>query len=608
MNRPLLILLLIFHFTIGYGQISRGDSAYSSKKEILESYFKSAAAFGFSGAVVIAKDGNILLKNGYGWADMSKKIPITDKSIFDIGSFVKAFTATAIIQLEERGKLKTTDTITRFFKNLPADKTNITIHQLLTHTSGLNYDDFYDVVGQDIRDTLADRDLYIKRILNFPLGYQPGAGRSYSNTGFALLAAIIEMITGQKYEQYVFQNLFEPAGMLETGYYIPKDKSRVAHGYNDGPTDYGFPWTTQWEKNIPLWDLMGNGGMLSTIDDMYKWALAIQGNKILSEAAKEKMFTQYVTQGEQGLGWNVNTTDLNGKLIYRNGDAVPQAWNMDFRWYKDRGLVAILLTNKRIRSGSIRRPVMADLVSIVLQNKTPPLPDFTILNKSILKNYTGTYRLETSLLQVSIQDIPIEPNKVVPQLIIGADGQEAVDLFFPPDSSGISSTKKLHEQTIRYIEALRNRDLKTIRSIIPPDSSGEKVLAYWDAFILKNGKLSDYKILGTSPLNQAMGTQVFLSLSFSNKKGIYKVTWRSEAIWDQSDDRLQPEVTRFLRESAAPFPLSYPFMPLSTFDFVSYDLFKGKTIKFSFGIEKNGKVKTLTAHTINGESMATKTN
>jgi CubicO group peptidase (beta-lactamase class C family) len=608
MAKLLLIIFITLPFTNVNGQVSKADPAYSSKKKILEVYFHAAAAYGFSGAALIAKDGDILLKNGYGWADLSKKIPITDKSIFDIGSFVKVFTATAIMQLEEKGKLKTTDTITRFFKDLPPDKSTITVHQLLTHTSGLIYDDFYDAAGPDIRDTLADRDLYIKRILNFPLGFQPGTRRSYSNTGFALLAAIIEVTTGQKYDQYIYQNLFKPAGMMETGYFIPPDKNRVVHGYNDGPTDYGFPWTTQWEKNIPLWDLMGNGGMLSTIDDMYKWALAIQGDKLVSEAAKEKMFTQYIKQGEQGYGWDVSASELNGKVIYHPGDAVPQGWNMEFRWFTDRRVVVILLTNKRIRSGSIRRPVMTDLVSIVLQNKTPPLPDFIILNKSDLQKYTGTYSLGTGLLRVSIQEVPLESSKVVPQLVISTEGQSTVDLFFPPDSSGISSTKKLHIQTIKYIEALRNRDLNAIRSIIPGDSSAEMVLAKWDAFILKNGTLSDYRILGTSPLNQQMGIQVFILLNFTNKKGIFKLTWRNEAIWNQADDRLQPEVTTFLRESAAPFPLSYPFMPQSTVDFVSYDLFKDRTIKFSFVIEKNGTIKTLTAHTINGDFIATKIN
>src|ERR1043166_6912962 len=110
----------------------------------LEDYFQKAAGLGFSGAVLVEKDGNVLLRKGYGWADVKRRIPIAPDSIFDIGSGVKSFTATAIMQLEEQGKLNTADLMSKYIKNVPTEKKEITIHQLLTHTSGLDFDYFYD--------------------------------------------------------------------------------------------------------------------------------------------------------------------------------------------------------------------------------------------------------------------------------------------------------------------------------------------------------------------------------------------------------------------------------------------------------------------------------
>ena len=254
------------------GRVSRQPASTQSEISAeLSDYFRKAAGLGFSGAVLVVKDGRILLRNGYGWADVKRRIPITPDTIFDIGSGVKAFTATAIMQLEEQGKLNTSDPITKYFKGVPADKTSITIHQLLTHTSGLSFDYFYDVATPEEREVMKNRERYIKGVLSFPLAFKPGEDRVYSNTGFSLLAIIIENVSGEPYEQYVREHLFKPAGMTETGYYIPRNTRRIARGYNDGDTDYGYPWETQWENKRPLWDLMGNGGMLTTLDDVYKW-------------------------------------------------------------------------------------------------------------------------------------------------------------------------------------------------------------------------------------------------------------------------------------------------------------------------------------------------
>ncbi|MEO6539951.1 MAG: serine hydrolase domain-containing protein [Ferruginibacter sp.] len=554
----------------------------------LSDYLNTVNAFGFSGAVLIAKGDRILISNGYGWSDEKKAIPITSNTFFDIASFVKAFTATAIMQLEERGKLKLTDTITKYFKDLPKDKSNITIHNLLIHTSGLVYDDFYDQISQAARDSIKDRDLYIKRILSFPVGYETGKGRSYSNTGFAILAAIIEIISGKSYEEYIRENLFKPAGMKETGYFIPEDLRRVSHGYNDGPTDYGFPWTTQWEGHRPLWDLMGNGGMLSTLDDMYKWAVALKGDKLINQESKDKMFTRYTVQAGQAYGWTRNEDELT-KAIYlsKDGDAVPQGWNMDFRWYINENLLFIILSNQRTRAGSNRRPVMAKLVDIVLHDSIPRIPYFkTEMSKSLLTKYTGTYQLLSgSLFHISIKKIPIN-KKRTNQLVISAEGQDAIDLLYSPNvSKELSSfNENLNQKTKFYIDAVINNDVENLKTFFSGDTI-QNTIQLWQQSEMKFGKLRNFKILGTSPLNQK-GVQTFIKFQFEKSVDVYKITWRSDKIWDQEEDRLQPVATSFLRKSNTNYPLSKPFMSQGSDSFISYDFFKNRIIKVRFKVEK----------------------
>jgi CubicO group peptidase (beta-lactamase class C family) len=608
----LFAIVLIFHHSEGQVLQERGDlklalESSDTLTQRFKKYMNCVNAFGFSGALLVAKGDTILINEGYGWADEKNRIPITTRTFFDIGSYVKAFTATAIMQLEERGKLKVTDKITRFFKNVLPDKADITLHNLLTHTSGLVYDDFYDQISQAARDSIHNRDLYIQRILSFPKGYETGKGRSYSNTGFALLAAIIEIVSGRSYEEYVRENLFEPAGMTETGYFIPKDLKRVAHGYNDGPIDYGYPWTTQWAGNRPLWDLMGNGGMLSTLNDMYKWALAIKNNRLLSKKALDKMFTRYYTQADQAYGWN-RGQDPKTKSVYitRYGDAVPQAWNMEYRWYIDEDIIFILLANKRIRAGSIRRPVMNQLVEIALHNNPLPLPAFRVnVSPKSLLDKTGSYQLASgATFHLRMNEVFLAGKKST-QILISAEGQEAIDLlYFANELKDLRTPgNDLNQKTERFLEYVIHRNTDSLKTFFSGDTI-QTALALWKETEARYGKLKSYYILGTSPLNQN-GSQTFIKLRFAKYTGVYKVTWRDGKLREQAEDRLQPLVTSFMRKSNTSYPLTQPLMPVTNNEFTGYDFFKNRVVNISFNQKKIG-VPSLTVHTENGKVDAKK--
>jgi len=568
----------------------------------LSDYFQKVAGLGFSGAVLVTSGDKVLIRNGFGWADQTRRIPITPETVFDIGSITKVFTTVAIMQLEERGKLSTADPITKYFRNVPADKTTITLHHLLTHTSGLTHDDFYSIATPEVREILKDREKFLTRILSFPLGSAPGTKREYSNSGFSFLAAIVEKLSGQSYEAYLRENILRPAGMSNTGYVLRKWNRRlVARGYNDGPTDFGYPWTGQWAGKIIGWDLLGNGGLLSTVDDMHRFVVSLRDGKLLNEKTRTKMLTVYVADRDQAYGWFISKTEKDShRFVNHGGDAVPEGWNADLRWFPEDKLIAVVLTNKRIRAGSVRRYAMNDLVDIVLFHKNPQLPDFVRVQASALRRHEGTYELPSgALFRVTSTTAAVGRGATKPVLIVSGQGQEAIDILFSGNQTpGLTKLSlDLNEKTKAYIEALRRNDLEALRKIPAEDPASEQDLKDWNEFVRANGDLRRLEILGTSPLNQT-GLQTFVRLEFARATVFYHLTWRDQKLHFQAEDTLQPKITNYLRKSLVIEPLNLPFLPQSNVEFATYDPFKGRTIRITFASDK------LIAHTKEGDITA----
>ncbi|NJP10629.1 MAG: beta-lactamase family protein [Leptolyngbyaceae cyanobacterium RU_5_1] len=288
--------------------------------ERVDAFITDVASKGYAGSLVVEKDGALILAKGYGFANQREKVPVTPDTIFDIGSVTKQFTAAAILKLEEQGKLKAEDTISLYFDNVPEDKQNITLHQLLTHTAG-----FPESLANDYAPTLKDE--YIDLAMGAKLTHPSGETYNYSNTGYSLLAAIIELVTGGSYETYLHNHLFTSAGMMQTGYVLPDwQKDKLARGYTrllGFSRDTGTPLDHPFAEDGPYWNLRGNGGILSTAMDMYRWHQALQGNTILSESTKKNMFTPYVSEGYEqesyyGYGWVIMSTS-QGRLQTHNG-------------------------------------------------------------------------------------------------------------------------------------------------------------------------------------------------------------------------------------------------------------------------------------------------
>jgi CubicO group peptidase (beta-lactamase class C family) len=307
----------------------------------IDGYMQRLEQSGFSGSLLVAKEGEIVFAKGLGLADRAKEIRATSETIFDIGSITKQFTGAAILKLEMMGKLKVPDRITKYFHDVPADKRDITLHHLLTHSAG-----FRGGLGFDYAE--IGRDAYISLAMETDLNRPPGVEYEYSNVGFSLLAAIVEQVSGQSYDAFTREHLFEPAGMLKTGYLLPNwEKEVLARGYR-GDKDWGTPLDHKWDDDGPYWHLRGNGGILSNVHNMYKWHLALEGTKILSEAAKEKYYSPHIPEGHgarsfYGYGWSVMETPRKTTLITHNGGN-PYS-GADFLRYVDDDVVIIMMSN-----------------------------------------------------------------------------------------------------------------------------------------------------------------------------------------------------------------------------------------------------------------------
>ncbi|WP_399889405.1 serine hydrolase domain-containing protein [Streptomyces sp. BBFR51] len=258
---------------------------------------------GISATVLAARGDDLVYCAGFGTADRAAGTPASCRTVYDIMSVTKQFTAAAILKLEVMGRLRVSDRIDRFFARVPEDKRDITIEHLLTHTSGL-----VEALGDDYEP--VSRDEMVRRALaSTPLS-APGEEWHYSNTGYSLLAAIVEKVSGQGYEQFLARQLFAPAGMRHTGYVLPRWPRRlVAVEYDARGREQGRPYDHDWAADGPYWNLRGNGGMLSTAPDLLRWHRALMDDTVLPAKARAELFEARVPEPDSedsyAYGWNV---------------------------------------------------------------------------------------------------------------------------------------------------------------------------------------------------------------------------------------------------------------------------------------------------------------
>ncbi len=262
----------------------------------------------FSGAVLLARDGQVILSKGYGLADREKKIPFTAQTRIRIGDYTSHLTATAILMLAAQGKLSTSDSICQYLADCPAAWKPVKIEHLLDHSSGIP-----DVWAlPDFSSTQATPSAPLQtvaRVKDKPLDFQPGAGWTWNNTDSILLGLIIERVSGQSYEDFLSRNIFTPLQMKDTG--VAHSLDGLAVTYESKDSNVPVPTV---DLSIPF----SAGGLYSTVEDLYRWDQALYTERLAPKAYIDEMFTGHVDipgVGPFGYGWVVTTED-GRKLDY----------------------------------------------------------------------------------------------------------------------------------------------------------------------------------------------------------------------------------------------------------------------------------------------------
>jgi CubicO group peptidase (beta-lactamase class C family) len=293
-------------------------------------------AGGFSGAVLVARDGTPVLAQAGGLANRTRNLANRVDTRFNIGSLGKMFTAIAIAQLVEKGRLSFDDPIGNYISGFPrvvADR--VTIGQLLTHTSGLG--DVFMRWHPTAPSKLDVSDL-MPRIVREPLQFEPGSRFAYSNSGYVVLGAVIEMVTGQNYYDYLRKHIFAPAGMTHTGWYTPDQMPNIARGYTQVDT------SGTWVAGNP------SGGAYSTVGDLLGFAQALLDHKLLSPQITANVLAGKVDTPRPGpartrYGYGFEEEQRRGVRIVGHGGGEPGI-EAQLRIFPGVGYTVVVLANR----------------------------------------------------------------------------------------------------------------------------------------------------------------------------------------------------------------------------------------------------------------------
>ena len=339
----------------------------------------------FNGNALVAQNGTILLNKSYGYKNFPAKVLNDSNTIFQIGSVTKQFTATVILKLQEEGKLSVNDLLDKYFPQFKYAN-EISIENLLTHTSGIyNYTNDIDASDSSIVCNPVDSQLVFNIMFKHKLDFKPGSQFRYDNSGYYLLGLIIEKVTGRSYEQNVRDIIFTPLQMNHSFFdFKHSADTNIAIGYK--PLDD----TIQKEASAWRWDstvTYAAGGIWSTTSDVYRWAQAIAGKKILAPESWKAMMTPHL----EHYGYGLYIDSLLGTIEVYHGGGIP-GFTANFCYYPAKDVTIILLTNQGWFDISLN-PINADLSAVIFHKPYELLRNHADIKlpAEVLKKYTGKY-------------------------------------------------------------------------------------------------------------------------------------------------------------------------------------------------------------------------
>lgn len=413
------------------------------KKQEIDSIIKAYASVNkFNGTALIHYQNKIIFERSYGWQDAEKKIPNQNKSIYQIASLTKSFTALVIVKLDEEGKLSVKDPISKFIPDYPRGN-EITIEHLLTHSSGI-YEALRNKEYVRLLHTgeIINKDKELSFFKNEPLDFKPGTQFSYTNSGYILLGVIIEKVTGLSYENAVRKFILNPLKMTHTGF----DYLDLKSPYKTVP--YSYISKTRQDKT-EIWNstLTGPAGQIySTVEDLYNYYKGLRDYKIVSKEAFKKATTPYLSG--YGYGWFID--DLYGKKLINHGGNIEGSTSYFAMLPKDD--ISIILLNN-ITSKKLEKAGNTILAALLGEPYTLPQPKKEIiLSADSLKKYAGNYQLsDDDIIHILYENGQLFiQNNNEPKVRMLAEKEDA--FFLLDDDTEISFTFKKGEKDIIMIK------------------------------------------------------------------------------------------------------------------------------------------------------------
>lgn len=376
--RPFTFIALSILITVQ--AIAQDAAMVASMKKETSAFFKPDAP---GGSILVMKKGEVILNEAIGMAEMELQIPLKTDMVFSIGSISKQFAAVAILKLQEEGKLSVDDIITKYLTDYPLNGKTITIRHLLHHTSGIhNYTDMPtfspSVYGKDV--TTSELIDFFK---NEPLDFEPGAQWNYSNSGYVLLGAIVEVVTGKPYGDYITEEFFQKLGM-KNSYWGDMHKiipNRTKGYAPDG--EGGFVNATYLSMTWPH----AAGSILSTPGDLYIWTKAINEYKVINKASLDLAYTPAVltdgTVTDYGFGWGI--TKLKGRKVIEHSGGI-NGYVSNEMYLPDEDVFVAITINQETNGGT---ELCSKLAAIAIGD--PYVYKAFKVEEKVMKEYVGVY-------------------------------------------------------------------------------------------------------------------------------------------------------------------------------------------------------------------------
>lgn len=500
--------------------LSSGVAAQETPASRITAYLERLEGYGYSGVVMVARGDTVILHHAYGLADQKRKIPMRTDHLFDMGSITKQFTAAAIMALEEDGKLRVTDSIAKYFANVPADKRGITIHHLLTHTSGL-------AMGFGGDYERVTRDEIVRRALASELRSPPGERHAYSNAGYSLLGAIVEIVSGRPLDSFMQERLFRRAGMTSSSYF-PRDTQRVVRGYLRGQ-DMEIAERAA-ATGGETWNLIGNGGLHSTLADMHRWMRALEQDRLFSRAARDRMLSPHALHSSDyrgtgslhyGYGWYVSKLK-NGKTVvwHLGGNGTL---NTAVRWHVDDGTLVLYASNtSEFHDPTYPVPVIERLLAGERVNFPPTV---IARDAEALARYAGRYRLDDDAITVEVKD---------GFLRLRGEGQSAFWFGTREEWEKDTVLDAWLARTATLVEQSRARQWEELRKSFGSQTTLQGLADFETAFWRKrrdaHGDYLRMRLIGTEPAGAPFVARSIVAIDFERGTTVREYFWTKDGV------------------------------------------------------------------------------